>query len=285
MKLKKKSIVFISGLILLTVAIIWIALGNSSLTVRELTVASTYLPDNFSGYRIAQVSDLHNAEFGKKNQKLIKLLSDLKPNIIVVTGDLIDSRNTNTAIALDFAKEAAAIAPVYYVTGNHESRISEYETLESGLEEAGVKVLRNETAELELNGQSIQLIGIDDPSFEKELSPHSTDEIIAHNALKQLRFSPEEYTILLSHRPELLDIYAKNNIDLVFSGHAHGGQIRLPFFGGLAAPNQGLFPKYDSGLYINGSTSMLVSPGLGNSLFPFRVNNPPEILVVNLSKH
>ena len=100
--------------------------------------------------------------------------------------------------------------------------------------------------------------------------------------LNNLADTESSYIILLSHRPELFESYVSCNIDLVLSGHAHGGQFRLPFIGGLIAPDQGIFPKYDAGLFTNGSTNMIVSRGLGNSIIPIRFNNRPEVIVIEL---
>lgn len=264
--------------VLLVALIIGIIRGNRALEVNTWTVSGSKLPDAFSGFRIVQVSDLHNTEFGSDNQKLLSLLADTDPDIIVITGDLIDSRRTDVDIALRFAASAMEIAPVYYVTGNHESRLeTEFSQLETGLKAAGVTVLRNESVILEQDGQQIQLLGMDDITFYSENAEHQFSENL--KALKD----DELYTVLLSHKPNLLPLYAEAGMDLVFSGHAHGGQFRLPWIGGILAPDQGFFPKYDSGLYTMENTTMMVSRGLGNSLFPFRVNNPPEIVVVQLT--
>lgn len=265
---------------LLMILAIWIFWGNTALEVNEYTISSSKLPDAFDGFRIAQVSDLHNEEFGKDNGNLLTLLRKAEPDIIVITGDLVDSRNTDIGIALRFAEDAMQIAPCYYVTGNHEARIPEYKALKTGLASAGVVVLENQRMELARNGETIALIGVDDPSFQTDYLLGDSAAVMS-GALKELTEN-DAYTILLSHRPELFDVYAESGVDLVFSGHAHGGQFRLPFIGGLAAPNQGLFPKYDSGLYTNGSTNMLVSRGIGNSIIPIRFNNRPEIIVVEL---
>ena len=264
--------------VLLVALIIWIVRGNRALEVNTWTVSGSKLPDAFSGFRIVQVSDLHNTEFGSDNQKLLSLLADTAPDIIVITGDLIDSRRTDVDIALRFAASAMEIAPVYYVTGNHEGRKEvELSQLVAGLKAAGVTVLRNESVILEQDGQQIQLLGMDDITFYSENAEHQFSENL--KALKD----DELYTVLLSHKPNLLPLYAEARMDLVFSGHAHGGQFRLPWIGGILAPDQGFFPKYDSGLYTMENTTMMVSRGLGNSLFPFRVNNPPEIVVVQLT--
>ena len=259
----------------------WIAWGNTALEVSEFMVSSEKLPKNFSGYRIAQISDLHNAQFGEENTQLLELLESAEPDCIVLTGDLVDSRRTDVEVALSFAEQAVGIAPVYYVNGNHEARIGEYEDLKAGLEKAGVTVLENQAVPLERSGQKIYLTGVNDPSFQTDL-PFDEPEEVLRGELDQVTPEKDGYWILLSHRPEYFDLYREYGVDLVFAGHAHGGQFRLPFVGGVAAPGQGLFPKYDDGLYTESGTSMLVSRGLGNSLFPFRVNNRPEILVAEL---
>ena len=261
--------------------IIWIAWGNSALELNTYTINSPLLPDGFDGFRIAHVSDLHNTEIGKDNKKLLAMLQDAEPDIIAITGDLIDSRNTDVEVALQFIREAVKIAPCYYVTGNHESRISEYSVLKAGMETAGVVILEDARTEISLGGETITLIGVNDPSF--RTNDLSGDSVTVMDAkLTQLHADDDGFTILLSHRPELFDTYVKNNIDLVLSGHAHGGQFRLPFIGGLVAPHQGMFPQYDAGLYTEENTNMIVSRGVGNSIFPFRINNRPEVILIEL---
>ncbi len=261
--------------------IVWVAWGNTALVTTELSVRSEKLPAAFDGFRIVQVSDLHNASFGEGNTELLERVEQAQPDCIALTGDLVDSRHTDVDAALSFASEAAKIAPTYYVTGNHEARLEDLEQLLTGLEEAGVTILQNESILLEREGQSIAFSGVEDPSFHDDPLLHDTEGIWERN-LESL--SPEEgrYTILLSHRPEYFAFYEKLGFDLVLAGHAHGGQFRLPGIGGLWAPGQGLFPEYDAGLYQQGGTAMAVSRGLGNSLFPFRVNNRPEIVAITL---
>ena len=276
---KKQAILLVLAAALLLLAI-WTLWSNTALEVNEYTLISNRLPDAFDGFRIAQISDLHNAEFGANNATLLAMLREAAPDIIVITGDLVDSYHTDIDIALRFTEKAAKIAPCYYVTGNHEARISEYPALKAGLEAAGVVILENKRIELEQNGETIALIGVDDPSFQTDYL--MGDSAAVMSGVLQALTNDNTYTVLLSHRPELFDTYVESGVDLVFSGHAHGGQFRLPFIGGLVAPNQGLFPEYDSGLYTNGSTNMLVSRGIGNSIIPIRFNNPPEIIIVEL---
>ena len=282
MTVKKKGIIVLAVVAAVLLAlIIWVAWGNTALHLNIYTISSDRLPEAFDGYRIAHVSDLHNAELGKDNEKLLDMLQEAKPDIIAITGDIIDSRNTDIDIALQFTKAAMEIAPCYYVTGNHEARVSEYNELKEGLIDQGVVVLDDERIELELSGETIALLGVNDPSFQTDYL-FGDSETIMKNRLQEISDAKNEFTILLSHRPELFEAYADNNIDIILSGHAHGGQFRLPVVGGLVAPNQGLFPKYDAGLYTDENTNMIVSRGIGNSILPFRFNNRPEVIIIDL---
>ena len=275
---KKKTICILAGILL--VLIVWTAWGNTALERNTYTISSRELPDAFDGYRIAQVSDLHNAEFGEGNERLLDMLREAEPDMIAITGDLIDSRKTNIVVALAFAKEAVKIAPCYYVSGNHEARVSEYQDLKTGLEEAGVTVLDDAQVKIETSGESITVIGVNDPSFHADYL--TDDAAVIDRKLSELAAEDPGFTILLSHRPELFDTYVAHDMDLVLTGHAHGGQFRLPLIGGLIAPNQGLFPKYDAGLYSEGDTNMIVSRGIGNSIIPVRFNNRPEVVLIEL---
>lgn len=279
-KKRKKIGAWSAFAVLLIALVIWIAWGNSALELNVYTVSSACLPESFDGYRIAHVSDVHNAEMGKDNEKLLTMLREAQPDIIAITGDLIDSRNTDVEIALQFVQEAVKIAPCYYVTGNHEARVSAYDDLKTEMESAGVTILDDACAEIGVAGETITLIGVNDPSFEINYL-FGDSETVMDTKLAQLH-TDDGFTILLSHRPELFDIYVENQIDLVLSGHAHGGQFRLPFIGGLVAPNQGLFPEYDAGLYTEAKTGMIVSRGVGNSILPFRFNNRPEVVLIEL---
>jgi predicted MPP superfamily phosphohydrolase len=209
------------------------------------------------------------------------MLRQTEPDIIVITGDLVDSRRTNIKIAVDFMREAIKIAPCYYVTGNHERRITEFAKLEKQMIEIGVILLRNDSCLLERNGDQLQLMGVDDCSFH----PYTNGNLqVAAMEAEIDRMQSKNYTVLLSHRPELAVVYDWYDVELVLCGHAHGGQFRLPLIGGLYAPDQGFFPKYTAGVYEMTDMTMVVSRGLGNSAFPLRFNNRPEIVVVDLNK-
>ena len=254
---------------------------NENIELNNLEVSSRDLPKEFEGFRVAHVSDLHNAEFGEDNSKLIKMLKDAKPDIIAITGDVIDSRRTNIDISLNFIKEALKIAPCYYVSGNHEARISEYGILKDKMVKAGVTVLENQTSVITRSDSDIKIIGINDPSFNSDYLL-GDEKFIIESQLKIVAQHKDDFTVLLSHRPEFFELYTDYEIDLVLSGHTHGGQFVLPFLGGLVAPGQGFFPEYDSGLYLGENTKMIISRGIGNSIIPLRVNNRPEIILIEL---
>ena len=279
-KIKTIFVIAVVAAVLLAL-IIWTAWGNTALELNPYLISSDRLPEAFDGYRIAHVSDLHNAEMGKDNEKLLDMLREADPDIIAITGDIIDSRNTDIDIALQFTKAAMEIAPCYYVTGNHEARASEFDKLKEGMIELGVAVLEDGRIELEQSGKTISLLGVKDPSFQTDYL-FGDSETVIQGKLQEIINEEETYTILLSHRPELFEVYRESKVDLVLSGHAHGGQFRLPFVGGLVAPNQGLFPKYDAGLYTEENTNMIVSRGIGNSILPFRFNNRPEVILIEL---
>lgn len=277
----KVKIIIIAAIILLVAAFsVFVAVDNKRLTVSSITVVNENIPDSFDGFVIAQISDLHNATLDENNGSIAEAIKENSPDIIVVTGDMIDSRHTDIPCALSLAKELTAIAPTYYVTGNHEKRIAGNEEFEKSLSSLGVKVMKNEKCKIEKGGDSITLIGIDDPTYQKT-DPALFPDLIA-GILDDLSDDSDGYRVLLSHRPELIETYAEADVDLVFSGHAHGGQFRLPFIGGLFSPGQGLFPKYTSGLYRVDDTDMIVSRGIGNSSFPFRLFDPPELVISTL---
>ncbi len=278
--MKRRVIVLITAAVLVPALLIWLLWANSSPAATQVAVASGALPGAFEGFKITHVSDLHNAVFGRKNERLLSLIRAAEPDIIAITGDLIDSRHTDIDSALAFVEAAAEIAPVYYVTGNHESRL-DFDAIEPRLIAAGARVLRNEAEDIGRGGERIRLAGIDDPSF---IRTGGTAEERAAAELEQLGDGGGTFTVLLAHRPELVEVYAEYGAGLVLSGHAHGGQVRLPLLGGLYAPGQGLLPEYDSGLYSLGETQMVVSRGLGNSVAPLRVNNRPELVIVTLSR-
>lgn len=242
---------------------------NNSLVVTNLEYKNKKIPQAFNNFKILQISDLHNKEFGDNQSYLVQHTKEISPDLIVITGDLIDGSRTNINIAIEYVKQAKDIAPIYFVAGNHEQYSNVYNKLKKRLEELGVIVIDDKRQVIVKDRDKVTILGVKDGTY-------FVDKI------RLLKNKDDKFTILLSHRPEYFNLYSNENIDLVFSGHAHGGQFRLPFIGGLYAPGQGLFPKYTSGIYRKNNTSMVVSRGLGNSGFPLRLFNRPELVVVTL---
>ena len=261
-----------AGLAAATIAVAGLAWGNTSIVTTEYTVTSPALPRSFHGLRIAQVSDLHNDLFGLDYSRLVRSLRAAKPHMIAITGDLLDARRTNIPRALNAAKQMMTVAPCFYVKGNHEARCPDYPLLEDGLRELGVIVLRNESRTVHQNGECITILGMDCPYGDEDYPFFLYD--LAEEA--------DGFKLLLSHHPEQFHNYWDAGIHLSLCGHTHGGQLRLPKVGGVIAPHQGFFPKYDAGLYEQNGCKMIISRGLGNSLCPLRVNNRPELVVVEL---
>ncbi|HZK46680.1 MAG TPA: metallophosphoesterase [Atopostipes sp.] len=273
--MKKKWLIRL-GLILFLIWMIW---GNLSIAITHFTISNNRVPDEFDGFKIAHLSDIHDKDIRRALQQSLESES---LDIIVITGDLIDSKNPDIEQAVDLVKYLQTIAPVYFVTGNHEAWSGVYNRLENKLIETGVHVLANERILIKQGNESILLMGVQDPSFNIESNLLAEESALIEGTLQTLTEDSAAYSILLSHRPELFDVYVRHRIDLIFSGHAHGGQFRLPFIGGLVAPDQGLFPTYTAGIYEEENTQMVVSRGLGNSIIPIRFNNRAEIVLIEL---
>lgn len=241
-------------------------------TITEYVLPLPRLPRSFDGFTIAHISDLH----GQVDRSLPCLLRKCRPERVTITGDLVDSRRQEMDAALAFLREAAAITPCDFVPGNHESRLPQYPYLVSRLREAGINILEDQEETVFRGGDSIRLLGLQDPAF-----PGGMERV--HQVLEAA--DPRDgFRLLLSHRPELFPLYAAQGIDLILSGHAHGGQVRIPGVGGLFAPGQGFFPKWDGGVYREGASTLVVSRGLGNSAAPLRICNPPELVKLVLRR-
>ena len=260
------------------------AWANARVWNARVEIRDEKIPAAFDGFILCQVSDVHNEARGEGNAALLRALREAAPDLICITGDFLDSRRTDLDFALELAGQLAEIAPAVYVTGNHEARRMDLSALEAGLAARGVRVLRDGWTPLARGGEEIALLGLDDPGFaagEDWTLAEGLDQTQARlSAL--LAQAGDRFSLVLSHRPELLPAYAEAGADLVLSGHAHGGQVRLPGIGGLFAPGQGILPRLTSGVYARGETRLVVSRGLGNSTFPLRVFNPPEIVTVTL---
>ncbi|ANU20392.1 phosphoesterase [Planococcus plakortidis] len=271
-----KKLIALLFVALLLVGFAWV--NNNWIVTTEYSVQSEKVPDAFAGKRIVQVSDLHNAEFGNRQRSLLDKVEAANPDAIFITGDLIDSDRYDLEKSLAAVDGLVEMSDVYYVIGNHEVSSNRLEDeIVPALEERGVEVLRNRSLMWEEDGEAIQIGGIDDPLMDIYLH----EEEFTRNSIAEAGLN-DAFTLLLAHRPEQLETYASEGIDVVFAGHAHGGQIRIPGLGGLIAPGQGWFPSMTEGVFESGDTQLVLSRGLGNSGFPLRVFNLPEVVVVTL---
>lgn len=271
-------------LLLILPALVALALffrwSNHSLQTTRFDPVFSSLPDGFDGCRIVVLSDLHTALFGEGNQRLFDAVAAAEPEYIFLTGDLLDRFHE---IPPDYAAALAdglcAIAPVYYVTGNHEWAIGGVRELKETLTAHGVNVLSNQAVTLERNGQQMVLAGIDDPNGYADQKPPETlaAEIYADYG--------DPFWVLLAHRNDHFESqYSLLGADLVVSGHGHGGIIRLPFTDGLLSTDRTLFPSFTAGLYQANGSTLFVTRGLGNSGPSFRLFNRPEVAVLTLHK-
>ncbi len=282
MKNKKTLTIVISFIVLCLTLGTLIVYDNFKIDITEYNLESNNLPESFNELKIIHLSDLHNTEFGKDNEKLLRIIKEQEPDAVFVTGDTIDGFYTNIQIPVNLFKEILKISDVYFIVGNHESRVNTNVHTEfiDALSEIGVIVLKDSSTYIEKDGEKIQVIGLKDASDYK--ADYNNDyKVKITETIKNLD-DENAFSILLSHHPELFPEYKNTDIDLVFSGHAHGGQFRLPFIGGIIAPEQGLFPEYDAGVFTENNTTMVISRGLGNSIVPVRINNSPEVVVVTL---
>ncbi len=269
-------------LILVTLLIIYIYFEINSLTTTKYIVKSNKIPNNFKGYKILQISDLHNKSFGENNNKLLKIIYDENPDIIVITGDIINRRIYDDKIAIDLVKCISSKYQTYYITGNHEVWSNKFTELKPKLLDTDIKILHNECIEIKKDNEFISLIGIDDPG--KGDKDKTEDKFTIKYLEKALEKSNNNsYKILLAHRPEYFSIYVKNKIDLIISGHTHGGQIRLPFIGALLVHHQPLFPKLSKGIFYKENSTIIISGGLGTSRLPIRTFNKPEVVIITLN--
>ncbi|MCL2366537.1 MAG: metallophosphoesterase [Oscillospiraceae bacterium] len=255
--------------------------SNLRLVKTEYELFFPNLPESFDGFRIVILADVHAAVFGEDNERLISMVEDARPDIIAIAGDFVDNygrlgREAQLAVAENILIDITPIAPVYYVTGNHEWEDGLIWPFLDILNEHGVYVLRNRFVHLFRGDDMIILAGTDDPNG-------PADMIRPEELVRRIQYAvPDTFTVMLEHRNHNLGLYSALGVDLVLSGHTHGGYIRLPFTDGLLGTNRDWFPSYTSGLYTQGGTKMLVSRGIGNHLFIPRFLNNPEVVVAIL---
>lgn len=254
---------------------------DSKLHITNYLVKSEKIPRAFHGYKILQLSDLHSKSFGVNNEKLLQAVRHAAPNIIVITGDMVNFSDLRFDGFYKLAKALARQYKVYYIVGNHEQRLGEcnQKQLFERLREYGVTVLDNEKVTLTEKNDTIQLYGLWCDMIYYKFSETAKKHYYNKNMVKSaLGACGDGYNVLLAHNPLLFSAYANWGADLTLSGHVHGGIVRLPLVGGLLSPERKFFPKYSAGEYQYKGKRMIVSSGLGD----FRICNPPEIPVITL---
>ena len=270
---------------------LYIKYNVNTLEVTKYVVENKKVPKEFDGYNIVQISDLHSKLFGENNKKLIQKIKSLNPDIVVVTGDLIDGENNNYNVALDFMKEISKLYRVYYIIGNHEQKSlikkykDDYKDYFNKLHQIDFVNLDNNKVEIVKGDSNINLYGLTVPySCYKYLFDNQETTSIDIDFLEEKlgKVDREQFNILLAHTPFYFDEYEKWGADLTLCGHVHGGIVRLPLVGGLLSPDRKFFPKYDLGEYIKNKSTMIVSKGLGGSKVLIRVNCKPEIVNIKL---
>jgi len=280
MEPQKKKFISYVVLIVAIVALLTVALWNG-LVVKSYVLSSKKLTDPV---RLLILSDLHSSMYGRNQSLLLAKIRELKPDLVFLVGDIVDDKRPQEG-ALQLLEAMAPEYPCFYVTGNHEFWSGRADNIKNTIRSYGIEVLEGNCKTVTVGGQRIQVCGVDDPDgfeqenfFGQEISPEWDEQL--ERCKKQL--NTDMFSILLSHHPERVSYYAGSGFDLVVSGHAHGGQIRVPWLlNGLYAPNQGFLPKYAGGVYDLGSSTMIVSRGLAKSFIP-RIFNPPEIVLVSV---
>ncbi len=270
---KRKGWLWLAAVLLL--ALLAIIALDQRLAVRHYTVQSDKID---SSVRLAVLSDLHECDYGPGGQRLLDAVAVQEPDAILMPGDMFADHG-DFSYGLRVMQELAQRWPCYYVIGNHECWTGQENAILHRVEDCGVSVLHMESETLTVRGQTIRLCGIPDPYYRGHLT---TDELLTQAAADG---APGEFSVLLAHRPEMIGKYAQHPFDVVVSGHAHGGQVRIPgILNGLCAPNQGWFPPYAGGEYRVGNTVLIVSRGLSTQAqwYVPRVFNRPELVIVDL---
>lgn len=280
---KKRKILslFMMIILILVISLIGdIIYCNVAINVNHYTVNSQKLNTDL---RIAVISDLHLKDYGNNNEKLVNIINQETPDIIAVLGDFTVKESTEYDVVLKLMPQLINIAPTYYVLGNHELQILDTTDFTEDIKKTGVHLLINESQYFEKDGEKILIGGIkqypyfefDYPDFENE-ERYFIDDFI--------KKEKENFGILLCHYPEyFMWKFNEYDIDLMLCGHTHGGLIRIPFGGGLIAPEQGLFPKYDMGYFETDTAKMIITSGLSTSNIIPRINNPGEVCIVDIN--
>ncbi len=275
--------IWMAGGIIVLLLAVWGWAETKHLKTSRYVISDAGMPPGLDGLTIVQLSDLHQARFGRGQSRLLACCRMQKPDLIALTGDICDDENDEELLA--FLRQLADIAPCYYVSGNHEAKMNDYTGWLQRVKDCGITDLNDRTCPYSYGDVKITLAGLSDPTHQVDRHDAASNRNWTSLRLDQLSADHDrEYVILLTHRPELFDLYACYPVNLVLAGHSHGGQIRLPGIGALYAPQQGILPKWAGGMYHKKTATMVVSKGLGCSLLPIRLFNPAECMVAVLQK-
>ncbi len=281
----KKVLVHISFIIIFTLLGIRIYIDNETIGITKSEVYSDEIPDAFNNYKILQLSDLHSKEFGENNANLILKINEADPDIIVMTGDMVNAKDTDYTIFYNLVESISQSYKMFFITGNHEQDIPNEKRKElfDYLEKHDVIVLNNEMVQLTKGNDIINLYGLWYNS-KYYFSDGTNESILKEEIISKLigEADKSEYNILLTHNPKHFEEYSKWGADLVFSGHVHGGMVRLPVVGALFSPERTFFPEYSEGIYEYENAKMVVSRGAGIGTKGFRLFNKPEINLITL---
>ena len=275
MRRRKTAVLLVLTALLAAGFLLW---GNCSLQTTETTLVSPALPPAFDGLRIVELADLHGRVFGRGSRRLLAAVRRAEPDLICIDGDLFDE-HTDLAMLPPLLRGLCAIAPVYYVTGNHEWRVPGLRGILAQMRTCGVTVLQDDWRVLRRGEDALIVAGTDDPCGPAERKTPA--ELIA-----DIRAEAGEaaFLLLLAHRNDQLPQWSALGVQAVRAGHCHGGVVRLPFVGGLFGTDRRLFPAWDAGLYRQGETALYVSRGLGYTNVHFRLFNRPEVAVIVLRR-
>lgn len=277
---KTLKIIILSLLALAVTSIIYGLYCSNTIKIKNYSISTDKLN---SSAKFVFISDLHCKEYGDKNSELVSKIKEQSPLFIAVGGDMVNKYSSDDHVMRELLPQLADIAPTYCILGNHELILKDEINFKNDINSTSAKLLDNEMVTIEANGEKILLGGMSDfPYYEFNAPDYDTPERYFWDDFKDK--SKNGYSILLHHQPEYLEsIMQDSNVDLVMCGHTHGGAVQIPFIGGLFAPNQGFFPKYDKGEFDLYDTKMIISTGLGDAYPVLRLNNCPEISVVEIN--
>ncbi len=268
--------------VLIIILVIFLHWQNKGISVSKIEYTNPKISSGFNGFKILHLSDFHNDK--SLLLDVVRLAKKQNPDIIFITGDIIDSRRCEKSVAINLLNELNKIANVYLVLGNHENRLIDLGLFKEQIIKTNTNLLDDRKITIKKDGDFLTLVGVSDPDFQNKNREHKQEEY--KKAFSKLSLGDGTFKILLAHRPEFFVDYANANYDLVFSGHAHGGQFRIPFTDiGVFVPDQGFFAKYSAGVKKEKESTMIINRGIGNSLFPFRLFNRPEIILLTLNKY